>query len=70
MKSLPSAKGIEDLLITAIICALFEKKFADQKTNWNLIAKKARNWIKKEADALGVQVETLDQVAAQIISSS
>jgi len=42
------------IFITAIVVALFEKKFPSQKINWNLVVKKANSWIKKESIKAGI----------------
>jgi len=39
---------IELIFTTTIVLVIFTIKFGDQKTLWDLIATKARTWIKKE----------------------
>jgi hypothetical protein len=34
---------------SALVCALFELKFAQEKVTWQLVVKKARSWITKQA---------------------
>ncbi len=42
------------ILATAIICAYMQVRHADQRANRDLVVKKARRWLKKEAGAAGV----------------
>jgi hypothetical protein len=42
--------------------------FAEQKVNWNLIAKKANGWVTKEAAKLGVSTN-FEDIAATFLAS-
>lgn len=48
----PVNDNTEIYLITAIVCLYFASKFADMKTNWNLVVKKSQTWLKKESKDL------------------
>ena len=38
----------EAIWVTAIVIAFLEARFPDQKTNWDLVVKKAKRWIAKQ----------------------
>ncbi len=46
-----------EILITAMVCLIFAKKFADQQVSWNLVVKKALAWVKKESEKLKLNTE-------------
>ncbi len=46
-----------EILITVMVCLLFVKKFADQQVSWNLVAKKALAWVKKESERLKLNTD-------------
>jgi len=43
---------VEGILVTLIICNYFEIVFKSNKTLWELVVKKARNWAKKEIETI------------------
>ncbi len=47
------------VLVTAVVCAYLEVRHGDQRSNWDLVVKKAKRWLKKEAVVAGV-VESFD----------
>jgi len=59
----PATDEIVAIFITAIVVEIFQKKFEDQKVNWNLIVKKSKSWIAKES-AKQLQLDNFDWSAA------
>jgi hypothetical protein len=57
---------IEALIVTAIACEYFARVFSDQQTSWSLVVKKAKAWIKKQADALSLSLDW-DQLAKSFL---
>jgi len=41
-------KILDEILITVFVCKVLELRYADQKAQWELVAKKAMSWVKKE----------------------
>lgn len=64
-----SGAQAEAVFITAIICAVFALLYPDKKINWDLVAQKARKWIKKEAAATGVVAEAYEAAAQSFVNS-
>jgi len=57
------------IFITAIVVAIFNAKYADQKVNWTLIVKKSNNWIKKESSNSKIPEDfDWDKMASSILS--
>jgi hypothetical protein len=56
------------MLITVIICVYITKKFAAEQVQWNLIVKKATNWVKKEAEQKKITVD-LASMAQKFLST-
>eukprot|EP01119_Soliformovum_irregulare_P016300 TRINITY_DN4699_c0_g1_i2.p1 TRINITY_DN4699_c0_g1~~TRINITY_DN4699_c0_g1_i2.p1 ORF type:complete len:850 (+),score=284.73 TRINITY_DN4699_c0_g1_i2:75-2624(+) len=54
------------IIVTAIAIAIFEIKFAQQKTDWNLVVKKARIFVKKESGKAGIS--TVDDIHTSAIA--
>lgn len=60
----------EGLLITWIVCQFLERRYADQKINWDLCAKKAKRWVRKESASVGVAEDfDWDSLANKFLSS-
>jgi hypothetical protein len=56
--------------ITLKICGYLQKQYAGDKEQWELVEKKAYNWIKKETKKLGVAENTNWQtLALQLVAS-
>mmetsp|Transcript_11288 Transcript_11288/g.15623 ORF Transcript_11288/g.15623 Transcript_11288/m.15623 type:complete len:138 (+) Transcript_11288:1-414(+) len=60
----------ESIAVSLILCVFFETKLQDQKIHWNLVVKKARTWIKKESDKLGLSVDALEKFAAEFVAQN
>jgi len=65
--SLPTTELAQSLLITAIICAYMEVKFKENSTSWSLVVKKAKSWIKKEAEKANITADW-DALASKFLS--
>ena len=59
--------ALVEIFITVIVCEYFKKKFADQFVNWNLVAKKAQTWVKKEAEKAGLGSLDFEGSAAKYV---
>ncbi|KAL6040638.1 von Willebrand factor A domain-containing protein 5A [Balamuthia mandrillaris] len=55
--------AVLDLWATAIVVEYLTSKFADQKTNWDLVVKKAKKWILRQHKQLNIKPESLDWLA-------
>ena len=60
----------ESIAVSLILCIFFETKHQDQRIHWNLVVKKARTWIKKEAEKLGLSQEALEKFAAEFVAQN
>jgi len=54
---------VEAVWVTAVVLAFLQYRFPRQKTNWDLVVKKGKRWISKQAKGLNVKPEGLDLVA-------
>jgi hypothetical protein len=59
--------ALVEIFITVIVCQYFKLKFADQHVNWNLVAKKAQTWVKKEVEKAGLTTLDFETNAANLI---
>ncbi len=59
---------ILEIFVTLIVCQYFQLKFADQQVNWNLVAKKAQTWAKKEAEKNGLGSCNFETAAQNLIN--
>jgi hypothetical protein len=48
---------LDQILITVFVCKVLEAKFKDQQLQWDLVAKKAMVWVKKETKKMGVEID-------------
>ncbi len=61
-----SAKS-EAAAVTLMVAVLFELKFSELKSLWDLVAKKAKNWAKKELG--GIDIVPLETAAKTYLST-
>jgi len=62
------SETLEAIFVTAIICIYFANVFGNQKTLWELVVKKSKNWIKKESEASGISTDW-DAAAQKLLST-
>jgi len=54
---------VEAVWITAVVIAFLQIRFPGQKTNWDLVVKKAKRWVSKQSKVVNVKPEGFDYVA-------
>jgi len=66
--SIQISQEVEELLITVIVCLYLEKKFSSQQTNWGLVVKKSKGFVKKQIEQLSISVD-LETLALDFLQS-
>jgi len=54
---------VEAVWITAVVIAFLQIRFPGQKTNWDLVVKKAKRWVSKQSKVVNAKPEGFDFVA-------
>jgi len=67
--SVPISELAQSLLITAIVCGYMEAKFKDNSTSWSLVVKKAKTWIRKEAEKANITANW-EELASTFLANS
>ncbi|PRP79868.1 hypothetical protein PROFUN_12480 [Planoprotostelium fungivorum] len=58
------------LFLTAVVLAYLEAKMQDSKGVWSLAQRKAKNWLKKESAAKGMDLVKMTEEAQSVVSKS